>query len=215
MDPLAPFLFCLALNRVNTEVASEHPSLKIVNHADDTSFIGPTDQLRCLSDFYEHLSSSIGLQLNSSEFVLFGRQFENLLLNSDQVAFVDYNSSATNFWVHFLVTVQFAALNLTDEVAKSFSEIRSNFERRSNSNSCRQYTSPYLHVGKYGGLSRASVSRKAAFLGGVKNFVFELSHRYPDFEGFLLTADCDWLVSARDLIYQMDNDIWAACFSSK
>ncbi|KAL0252173.1 hypothetical protein GEMRC1_001385 [Eukaryota sp. GEM-RC1] len=65
------------------------------------------------------------------------------------------------------------------------------------------------------GFSKAKYLREGAFLGCLKNFLFEFRIRYPDLwldHRFLSSSPCSWLTSLHDQIENLDADIWASLF---
>ncbi|KAL0236353.1 hypothetical protein GEMRC1_002935 [Eukaryota sp. GEM-RC1] len=57
--------------------------------------------------------------------------------------------------------------------------------------------------------------RDGAFLGSLKNFLFEFQNRYPVLwkpKDFLLHSPCAWLISLQNIIDSLDSNLWSELF---
>ncbi|KAL0235357.1 hypothetical protein GEMRC1_001939 [Eukaryota sp. GEM-RC1] len=101
-DPLGPFLFCLALQKLFKILQLEFPTVKICAYADDSSLIAPVDVLKkCFSRFIE-LSLSIGLTINIDKCFLVVKSSNVSNLGFCNITIIDYSTQCFRFLGTFL-----------------------------------------------------------------------------------------------------------------
>ncbi|KAL0206531.1 hypothetical protein P9112_001838 [Eukaryota sp. TZLM1-RC] len=218
-DPIGPFLFCVALHPLFEKLKSRFPDLKVVAYMDDVSLIGNASLVHEALIYFGKLALNIGLELNASKCQVLGRSFHSIVLNDEEISFVDYqnvcfellrsfigNESAISRSLHKENESASAKLDEIQALPLCFSskvnhlirsippdlttpEIKFFLSRRTNFLvdllSVKNIKDIPLHCFRshsHGGvgLTRSSILTNAAFLGGIKNFLFELSVRFPN-----------------------------------
>jgi hypothetical protein len=72
-DPLGPALFSIALQPILLKLAEAFPNIKILGYMDDTTLLGPQDDLLEALTFIAEESTAIGLQVNRQKCHLLSR----------------------------------------------------------------------------------------------------------------------------------------------
>ncbi|MDP3213170.1 MAG: reverse transcriptase family protein [Deltaproteobacteria bacterium] len=91
-DPLGPFLFCLAMHPVLSELTASHPQCKVLAYMDDISILGPPAAAFRVFEDLKTLCAGVGLQVNPNKCVVFSRPLEGLGVDFGATPVVDLES---------------------------------------------------------------------------------------------------------------------------
>ncbi|KAL0211028.1 hypothetical protein P9112_009326 [Eukaryota sp. TZLM1-RC] len=94
-ESLTRLLSSLIFNRISTE--KEFPELRIVAYMDDISIIGSYESICRVSNGIAAKYKDIGLALNPEKCPLIGRTKQSLLIDDDQIPFINYEQQEFKF----------------------------------------------------------------------------------------------------------------------
>ncbi|KAL0249677.1 hypothetical protein GEMRC1_004906 [Eukaryota sp. GEM-RC1] len=200
------FQKCLVIGRSSVDFNFGESSIPFVNYSDECvkflgNYIGNDDKIK---ETLTHKNNCIFQQLNQIVDLDVGKQVSFAML---QVCF----GGKINHFLRGLPP------ELTLELSRNFNSLRTNFVSYLVGNKDSSLPSHCFTSTSFGGIgfTKAKYMRDGAFLGSLKNFLFEFQNRYPVLwktKDFLLHSPCTWLISLQNLIESLDSNLWSELF---
>ncbi|KAL0213539.1 hypothetical protein RCL1_007165 [Eukaryota sp. TZLM3-RCL] len=217
-DPLGPLLFCLAIYEVILNFKEIFPDIEVLGYMDDLTLLGRPEDLKAALPVFASIAAEVGLMLNAKKCLFVCQEdVEAPILNNIDIPKVDFRNDA--------LRLLGAYIGFNEKVKELLDSLLDSFENELNTvtnfNISKQlkftflrccYSSKFNHIFRSGiGLTKANVLVKSAFLGGLRNFLFEFKLRFPNED--IENSSAPFLLEGKKLVDSLPEDTWARLFS--
>ncbi|KAL0220831.1 hypothetical protein RCL1_000685 [Eukaryota sp. TZLM3-RCL] len=239
-DPLGPLLFCMAIHEIILRFKQLFPGIDVVGYMDDLTVLGKSEDLKAALPVFADLAAGIDLMLNAKKCLFVCQEdVECPILNNIKILTIDFRNDALHLlgaYIGFNDKVKELLISLLTSFENELSTFNHIFRSCPHSitlpfaqkyNAVRtKFVADLINVEEHNihshafssfnlggiGLTRASILVKSAFLGGLRNFLFEFKLRFPN--EIIENSSAPFLIEGKYLVNSLSDDIWARLFSS-